>query len=65
MGTICANSEGYFYKARYLLCCGASFDPFFEVCQRTAVVTALGPQRYKVVGQRLDEPNAFVVIKEL
>lgn len=60
-----ANSGGYFCQAKHVSCPGASFEPFFEVYQRTALVTQLGPQENKVIWQHLDEPNGFVVIEEL
>lgn len=60
-----ANSGGYFYHTKHLSCPRESFEPFFEVYQRTALVTAMGPQVNKVIWQHLDEPNDSVVTEEL
>lgn len=44
MGTICGQLWGFLHQNKHLSCPGASFEPFFEVYQRTAFATAIGLQ---------------------
>lgn len=44
-----ANFGRYFQHTKHLSCPGARFEPFFEVCQRTALVIAMGTQENTVI----------------
>lgn len=58
-----ANFGGQFQHTKHLSCPGASFEPFFEVCQRTTLVN--GTSRKEGYMATSGYTNDFVVIEEL